>query len=133
MLIPQKPECCPRRVSGPLACLTLAAVLLSGCASIPKVKPEYMAMKPADVGLTPAATASGSNTIPLSALPAAEVPLAGEWWHALGDPQLDRIMNDALAGSPTLETAIARLRLMQAGVDIERAGLMPHASVDASE
>src|ERR1700748_530876 len=32
------------------------------------------------------------------------------WWHAYGDPQLDALMSDALAGSPTLQVAQARLR-----------------------
>jgi NodT family efflux transporter outer membrane factor (OMF) lipoprotein len=94
--------------------------MLSGC-SIPNARPELTAVKPADVGLSGMAASS------------AQVPLAGEWWHALGDPQLDRIMTDALAGSPTLETAMARLRLMQAGVDYLHGGLLPHASGDAQE
>src|SRR3546814_17979674 len=32
------------------------------------------------------------------------------WWTSLGDPQLDRIMSDALSGSPRLDAALARVR-----------------------
>lgn len=116
-----KPTSSPQRPLRVPGLVALVAVLLSGCAAVPKIKPEFTTMKPADVGLQSPAVG------------AAAVPQLGEWWHAMGDPQLDRIMADALAGSPTLETAIARLRLMQAGVDIQRAGLLPHVNGDASE
>jgi NodT family efflux transporter outer membrane factor (OMF) lipoprotein len=34
---------------------------------------------------------------------------AAEWWRALGDPQLDRLMSEALAGNPDLGIARARV------------------------
>jgi NodT family efflux transporter outer membrane factor (OMF) lipoprotein len=124
MLKRSQPERAPGFVPAAASAVALGALLLSGLlsgCSIPNAKPEFTTAKPADVGLSGAQAAS------------AQVPLAGEWWHALGDPQLDRIMSDALAGSPTLETAMARLRLMQAGVDYMRAGLLPHVEGDAQE
>ncbi|WP_414707816.1 efflux transporter outer membrane subunit [Pseudomonas sp. UBA6562] len=36
------------------------------------------------------------------------------WWQAYGDPQLDRLIDQALAGSPSLAAAVARLRQAQA-------------------
>jgi NodT family efflux transporter outer membrane factor (OMF) lipoprotein len=36
------------------------------------------------------------------------------WWTAFGDPQLDRIIADAFAGSPDLDAALARVRQAQA-------------------
>ena len=33
-----------------------------------------------------------------------------DWWTALGDAELDRLMEEALAGSPTLKVAAARTR-----------------------
>jgi NodT family efflux transporter outer membrane factor (OMF) lipoprotein len=41
----------------------------------------------------------------------------GDWWIALGDPQLDGLVEQALAGNPTLAAADARVRiaLSQAG------------------
>jgi NodT family efflux transporter outer membrane factor (OMF) lipoprotein len=40
------------------------------------------------------------------------------WWTALGDPQLDALIAEALAGTPTLDAADARLRqaIAQAGL-----------------
>src|SRR2546423_12185687 len=39
---------------------------------------------------------------------------AEQWWRAYGDPQLDALIAAALAGSPSLEIAEARLRSAQA-------------------
>ena len=37
-----------------------------------------------------------------------------QWWRSYGDPQLDALVGEALAGSPSLEIAQARLRAAQA-------------------
>jgi NodT family efflux transporter outer membrane factor (OMF) lipoprotein len=94
---------------------TLATALLAGCA-IPHDKPKVRVLESAAVGLHGPAT----------------IPTAG-WWQRLNDPQLDRIMDDALAGNPTLDVAMARLRLARAGVETQRAGLLPTLDFDASE
>jgi len=56
------------------------------------------------------------------------------WWHAFGDPQLDRLMQEALAGSPTLREAAARTRAAIAAAGATEAALYPQvgASADAS-
>ncbi len=36
------------------------------------------------------------------------------WWHAFGDPQLDQLIDEGLAGAPTLAIAEARLHAAQA-------------------
>src|ERR1700743_1813378 len=36
------------------------------------------------------------------------------WWRSYADPQLNTLMSDALAGSPSLQMAQARLRAGQA-------------------
>jgi NodT family efflux transporter outer membrane factor (OMF) lipoprotein len=56
-----------------------------------------------------------------------------EWWSAFKDPQLDRTMHQALAESPTLSAAIARVREAQSLADLARAGLAPSLSFNASE
>ena len=48
------------------------------------------------------------------------------WWHAYGDPQLDALIDEALRGNPSLETAEARLRAAQ-GQAMAAPG---HASAD---
>ncbi|WP_176594671.1 efflux transporter outer membrane subunit [Sphingobium sp. EM0848] len=95
----------------------LTAALLAGCAAIPKVAPQVEQVSASSLGLGAADVAQ----------------IAPDWWTALGDPQLDRIMADALAGNPTLEAAMARLRIAQAGIAAQRAGLLPQIGADISE
>ncbi len=54
------------------------------------------------------------------------------WWHAYGDSQLDDLMQAALAGSPTLKVAQARLSLAQAFAEGRRAETQPTLSTDVS-
>ena len=106
-----------RRVHGIGSIGACAALLLAGCAAVPRDRPQVAALVAANVGLGPAA----------------EVPLAGEWWHALGDVQLDRIMADALAGNPSLDAAMARLRSAEQSIAVQRAGLLPQVTGDVEE
>ena len=52
------------------------------------------------------------------------------WWRAYGDPQLDTLMNEALAGSPSLQVAEARLRQARALATSASAPLLPNTTVD---
>lgn len=74
----------------------LLAGLLAACA-VPASPPAVSPRAAPDLGLT-----------------GASVPVPTEWWKAAGDPQLDRIVADALANSPSLDAAEARVRQAQA-------------------
>jgi NodT family efflux transporter outer membrane factor (OMF) lipoprotein len=50
------------------------------------------------------------------------------WWPRYGDPQLDRLMTEALAGSPDLQAAAARLRTAEGYA--QRAGSALQPSID---
>lgn len=52
------------------------------------------------------------------------------WWQGYGDPQLDTLMTEALAGSPTLQMAQARLRQAQALATRASAPRLPNTTVD---
>ena len=54
-----------------------------------------------------------------------------QWWRGYGDPQLDALIAEALAGSPSLEIAEARLRSAQAQAITAGAVRVPAASLDA--
>ena len=75
-----------------------ASTVMAGCAAIPKLGPVPQ-MK---------AASSYAATQSLSA-PAADWP-QDRWWRAYRDPQLDRLVEEALAGSPDLVVAQARVR-----------------------
>lgn len=91
----------------------MAAALLSGCA-IPASPP-----------------AVGTRTASDLALAGPSVALAPDWWRAIGDPQLDRIVADALTGNPSLDAALARVRQAQAALARQDAELGPDINFDA--
>ncbi len=83
------------------------ALLLGACASTHGLAPEG---QPLDADALALARSAGS-------LSEADFPRQ-DWWTALGDPQLDRLVEEALAGTPTLALADARVReaIAQAGL-----------------
>jgi NodT family efflux transporter outer membrane factor (OMF) lipoprotein len=96
---------------------TLAACLLvAGCVVPPKVAPaEKPVERRIDLGL-------GKDPAPVEAA----------WWTTYQDPQLNELLNAALAANPTLAEAMARLHQAQAILDATRAELWPYISYDAS-
>jgi len=57
---------------------------------------------------------------------------ADAWWRGYGDPQLDALVDEALAGSPSLQVAEARLRAAQGQALAARAALAPTGTLDGS-
>lgn len=82
-------------------------------------------------GIVPQQTQIQSNTLGLGEEPAPRIETG--WWSGLGDPQLDRLMGDALAHNPTLGEAMARLRAAKAGMEDANAQLYPHVNFDAQD
>ncbi|WP_367351736.1 efflux transporter outer membrane subunit [Achromobacter animicus] len=94
--------------------LSTALVLaLAGCALMEPAPKPVAALDAAKLGLTGQAT---------------EWP-AAQWWERYGDPQLNALMTEALANSPSMSAAQARLAKANAAVGIARAPLLPR--VDA--
>ncbi|HYF18880.1 MAG TPA: efflux transporter outer membrane subunit, partial [Ramlibacter sp.] len=93
--------------AGMALCVTIAGMtLLAGCATHADIQPQARIRTP-----EPAA----------AVVPPLEVP--GTWWTAFGDPQLDRLVAQALDTSPTLAMAQARLaRARAAQEQVEAAG-----------
>src|SRR5262249_62253532 len=57
---------------------------------------------------------------------------ADTWWKAYGDAQLDTLVDEALASSPTLAVADARLRRAQSLADVAGAANKPQLNASAS-
>jgi NodT family efflux transporter outer membrane factor (OMF) lipoprotein len=95
----------------------LAATALSACAALPTPTPPRIAKAP------PGYAAARTLAAPTGDWP------ADDWWKAYGDPQLDRVMQWALAGSPDLAVAQARVRKAQAST--VRSRLLPSVSANA--
>lgn len=105
------------------ALVTLTCVLLAGCASTS--------------GLAPSATMRDANdlaserTLSAAAIDNAAWP-ATDWWKAFGDPQLDALMDEALADNPTLNIAAARTRKALALAAESHSALYPRVDAGAS-
>jgi outer membrane protein TolC len=67
----------------------------------------------------------------LAGTPAAAPWPQSDWWKSLNDPQLDRLIDEALAGSPNLRVAEARTRQALAVAGIARSQLFPQINADA--
>lgn len=91
-----------------------AAIVLSACVNVPHLGP---APQPKAVS-TYAADRS-------FAAPAADWP-SDNWWAAYGDLQLDRLMDEALAGAPDLAKAQARVREAEGFSQTVASTLGPH-------
>lgn len=92
-------------------------LLLSACAS---VGPDYHAPQtplPAVWNAAPAATSTAA---------------AAHWWRNFGDPQLDALIDSALAHSPDLQSARARVREARASLDTSRSAGQPGLNQSAS-
>jgi len=96
------------------ATLLAAALALAGCASPGDIRPSHTLADASTYG----ATATQSPW-----------PMA-RWWSEYGDADLDRLIDQAIAGQPTLKTVQARLQRAQAAADA--AGAARYPRVDGS-
>ncbi|HYP64966.1 MAG TPA: efflux transporter outer membrane subunit [Steroidobacteraceae bacterium] len=99
----------------------LLALALSGCVDRGGWQPTPQ-LAPQTLGL--------SHTVADSQVEAAAWPADG-WWRRYGDPQLDALIDEALAGSPSLATAQARLRAAQGQAVAARAARLPTTAANA--
>ena len=102
--------------------LFAVASLVAGCASMQGLSTQATPKSANDL----AAQESLSNVArTISAWPTTD------WWRSFSDPQLDALMDEALAGSPTLKIAAARTRKALAFADASKAALYPQVNADA--
>lgn len=99
---------CARALGWPLL------ALLAGCTVGPNYQAPRLAVPPRFV-----------EAVPVVAV----TPPPEDWWTAFGDPELDRLIQIALAESPDIQSAASRVRQARLGVASARAQLLPQ--VDA--
>jgi NodT family efflux transporter outer membrane factor (OMF) lipoprotein len=97
-----------------------AAAALAACATVPERVPAARA-------------ATADHFAAAQSLTAAQAdwPQAN-WWEAYNDPQLTTLITEALANSPTLAQAEARVRAASAGIESARGNAGPNVSLNAS-
>jgi NodT family efflux transporter outer membrane factor (OMF) lipoprotein len=95
--------------------ISSTAAILAACAT------------PPDLGAAPQLSAPDQyETIQSFAAPVSAWP-SDRWWENYGDPQLNALIEEALADSPSLQAAAARLRRAQA--DAQQTGSSRYPSV----
>ncbi|HEX7858370.1 MAG TPA: efflux transporter outer membrane subunit [Sphingobium sp.] len=99
-----------------LSLLTLGLLLgLSAC----KAGPDYKGPPPTAAGAQARGAFLRGDGDTLNAAPSAR------WWEALGDPVLTGLVDDALAHSPNIDAAQAKITQARAGLAGNRAALLP--------
>jgi NodT family efflux transporter outer membrane factor (OMF) lipoprotein len=104
--------------NGRLALAVIAASALAACTT-------QLKLGAAKEPIAPTALATSTSF----AAPRAEWP-ADSWWRAYGDPQLDQLVETALAGAPDMAAAKARLEKAYAAAAQSRAALYPSLSAN---
>ena len=97
-----------------LAIISVLTLALAGCTVGPDYRPPETALP--DRFLEPSAAGRVSD----------------EWWRVFADPLLDQLIDQALAGSPDLRVAAARIREARAERDIIETRDWPEASAELS-
>src|SRR5258708_31044021 len=97
------------------------AVLAAGCASTSGLSTQ--------ASLRDANALTAQNSLAGTAVTPASWPRS-DWWTSLGDRELDRLSDEALAGSPTLKVEAARTRKALSFAETSKAALYPRG--DAS-
>jgi NodT family efflux transporter outer membrane factor (OMF) lipoprotein len=94
----------------------LGAAALTACASLPRETPQPV-FQPKTSLAAPQSFAAAVGEWP-----------AADWWKHYGDPQLDALIEEALADSPSIAIADARLRRARSSQDSARGALAPQVS-----
>ena len=102
------------------------ALGLTACANMSGIAPQAQLRDGASLGLPSAATGTPDLF--------SDGAVASDWWRAFGDERLDDLVNQAIADSPSLKSAEARLQRAEAAADISRAADGPqlNGSFDVS-
>lgn len=88
--------------------------LLGACASSHGLHPEAVTADPASLQAARSLEGGGNTAWP-----------ATDWWTTLGDPQLDALIQEALAHSPNIKIAEARIRKAESLAKLAHADLSP--------
>ena len=106
-----------------LVVLLASITALSGCT----VGPNYRGAP--DV---PTGAAHGNAFVRTPAAGVAAAPAPSQWWTTLNDPQLNALIDAALAHNQNLQAAQARLRQSREQLQQQRTKALPSVSIDAA-
>ena len=99
----------------------LAALLAAACAPVPDLGTKPLPRAPETV----------DSQLSLPATPGAAWP-GDLWWRAMGDPQLDTLIDEGLRNSPDVAAAAARFRRAAGMAQEARGATLPSLDVGGS-
>lgn len=99
--------------------VTASALTLSACVDVPKLGPKAVEKPVASYAATQSFTAPAGDWV------------SDRWWDAYGDAQLSKLVDEAIANSPTLAQARARLEMADAQVMQSNAARLPTLAANA--
>jgi NodT family efflux transporter outer membrane factor (OMF) lipoprotein len=110
---------------------SMLALAMSGCAAVgpnfkPPPAPPTVRYTPPDEATAPDPDAEPAQTIALGE------KVTADWWTLFRSTDLDGLVKQAIARSPTLESAKARLAEAKEGVVEARSALYPQVGLNAS-
>ena len=115
------------------ALLAILAAALSACTVGPDFTPPaapsttgYISPGEAPVREAAAGPVAAPQTVALGE------SVTAEWWTLFRSPEIDALVKEAIAGSPTLESATARLTQAQESVAAASGALYPQVNFSAS-
>lgn len=118
--MPTQPATYARVFLLPAAC----GLALSACATGKDIVP---ALAPRDIAaLNPGATIAAAT------VPGTAAINRDRWWEAWGDPQLDTLIAAIGEGTPSIDSALARLARASAELDVARSDRLPRVTGSAS-
>ena len=95
---------------------SLVLATLSACADLSGISAQSRLLDASALGLTATSTAADPASAPV---------IDPQWWRAFGDAQLNQLVDKAIANSPNLRSAQARLARAQAASDAIRSTDLP--------
>ena len=107
-----------------LALAAGAAVLLSACADMRGIDTQASLRSPQSLGLSTQPTAADQAAVVAT--------VDAQWWTALGDAHLNQLVDTALADSPNLKAAEARIRKAWAVAQMAHAADQPQVNAEAN-
>lgn len=110
-----------KRMMGPRPALLAVALLLAGCA----VGPDYQPPKPQTPGSWRDLASQAASKPQTSAT-------QPSWWRSFNDPQLNSLIDRAIAGNLTLQQAVLRIAGAREQLSQARGGLFPSLNGNVS-
>jgi NodT family efflux transporter outer membrane factor (OMF) lipoprotein len=109
-----------KAIARSVACGAACILILVGCAARPAAQDRV------EIKVVGTYGTHESFAAPVGSWP------SDAWWTLYGDPQLDHLIGEALAGSPSIAVAEARLHRAQAAAQVQRSAELPQISGSAA-